>query len=261
MKKMTRLLAGVVAAMMMVTVPVALAEEEKPTIICHKANSIVIDGDLSDWDLSSPAVIDDVSQVIRDADHWQGANDCSMKVYTAYDETNLYLGFDVTEDSVYGAIDMLPVDGEDNLKIYLSTNPAADSARTAYETNDFLMYLIMDEGYWDTAIDRSMLDTDARQRFVSKGMDGGVNAIEGYELATKSSTTGFIFECIIPWGALSNKNIAAYTPVSGDTLNVDFCITDIGYPCPGTEYIPQLAWTGDLDINTNPSLWGNMTIE
>ena len=143
MKKMTRLLAGVVAAMMMVTVPVALAEEEKPTIICHKANSIVIDGDLSDWDLSSPAVIDDVSQVIRDADHWQGANDCSMKVYTAYDETNLYLGFDVTEDSVYGAIDMLPVDGEDNLKIYLSTNPAADSARTAYETNDFLMYLIM----------------------------------------------------------------------------------------------------------------------
>ncbi len=39
----------------------------------------------------------------------------------------------------------------------------------------------------------------------------------------------------------------------------DFSIPDISYPCPGTEYIPQMAWTGTLDINTNPSLWGRLT--
>lgn len=260
MKKISRLLAGTMAALMLGTMPAALADE-KPSIICHKANEIKIDGDLSEWDLSSPAVVEDASQVIRDASFWQGANDCSMKVYTAYDETNLYLAFDVTEDSVYGAIDMLPVDGEDNLKIFLSTNPAADPARTAYETNDFLMYLIMDEGYWDTAIDRSMLKTEDRQRFVSVGMNGGESVIEGYELATVRTATGFTFECIIPWAALSNDKIAAYVPASGDTLGADFAITDISYPCPGTEYIPQMAWTGTKDINTNPSLWGSMTLE
>ena len=46
----------------------------------------------------------------------------------------------------------------------------------------------------------------------------------------------------------------------GDTLLCDFAITDISYPCPGTEYIPQLAWTGSQKINTNPSLWGTVTL-
>ena len=42
------------------------------------------------------------------------------------DETNLYLAVDVTEDTPFGAIEMLPLDGEDNFKIYISTDPAAD---------------------------------------------------------------------------------------------------------------------------------------
>ena len=70
-----------------------------------------------------------------------------------------------------------------------------------------------------------------------------------------------IFECAIPWATFSNKNIPVYTPASGDTLSVDFAITDISYPCPGTEYIPQMAWTGTQEIGTNPSLWGSMTLE
>lgn len=259
---MRKILACVLAVLVLMTCGTALAEgKERPNIICHKADNIVIDGDLSDWNLESGAVLKDASQVIRDVAFWQGENDLSMTVYTAYDEENLYLAFDVTEDTVYGAIEMLPVDGEDNLKIYLSTDPTADPERTAYATNDFLVYLIMNEGYWDTAIDRSMLDKETRQRFASAGMDGGESVIEGYELATERTTTGFIFECKIPWATFSNKKIEVYTPASGDTLSVNFAITDISYPCPGTEYIPQMAWCGDLDINTNPSLWGSMTLE
>ena len=45
----------------------------------------------------------------------------------------------------------------------------------------------------------------------------------------------------------------------GDTVNFNFLITDIDYPCPGTEYIPQIAWTGDLNMNYNPSVWGRLT--
>lgn len=260
MSKMKKFLAGTMASMMLMTGAFALADE-RPNIICHKAEALTIDGDLSDWNLDSPAVVKDASQVIRDLTFWQGENDCSMSVYTAYDEENLYLAFDVTEDTVYGAIEMLPIDGEDNLKLYLSTDPTADPERTSYGTNDFLVYLIMDEGYWDTAIDRSMVEKDARQRFVSAGMDGGESVIENFVCASERTTTGFIFECAIPWATFSNKNIPVYTPASGDTLSVNFAITDISYPCPGTEYIPQMAWTGTQEIGTNPSLWGSMTLE
>ena len=51
-----------------------------------------------------------------------------------------------------------------------------------------------------------------------------------------------------------------YTPAVGDVLLCNFEITDISYPCPGTEYIPQLAWTGGYKIGVNPSLWGTVTL-
>ena len=198
-KKLAAFLAMMMALVTMSSA--AMAEEETPTITAHKANAITIDGDLSDWDLSSPAVLEDASQIIRDLSFWQGPNDLSAKVYAAYDEENLYLAFDVTEDTPYGAIEMLPLDGEDNLKVFISTDP------------------------------------------------------------TDATSTGFIFEVKIAWANFANNKIAVYKPQSGDVVKFNVAVTDISYPCPGTEYIPQMAWTGTLEINTNPSLWGNLVFE
>lgn len=233
--------------------------EENPSVTAYKLKTpLVIDGDLSEWSLESPIVIDSEAQIIRDVSFWQGPSDLSCKVYLMWDETNLYLAVDVNEDSPFGAIEMLPLDGEDNFKLYISTDPNADPARTAYATNDFLLYMIVDNQYWDTAFDRKMVAKENLQRFTTKGMDGGENVLEGYQCAAKPTTTGFIFEAVIPWANFSNSKIPVYTPKTGDTIKFDFCVTDISYPCPGTEYIPQMAWTGDLGINTNPSLWGNL---
>lgn len=259
MKKWMKVLAGVMAAMML-SAPALAEETTRPSITAHKATEVTIDGNLDEWNLDSPAVVEDATQVIRDVVFWQGANDCSAKFYLAWDEENLYMAADVTEDTPLGAIEMLPIDGEDNLKLYISTDPSADPARTEYGTNDFLVYFIMDEGFWDTAIDRSMVPKDARQRFVSVGMDGGESVLDGYECAVQNTATGFIWEAVIPWACFSNKKIEVYTPAVGDVLSCNFAITDISYPCPGTEYIPQMAWTGNLKINSDPSLWGSVTL-
>ena len=72
---------------------------------------------------------------------------------------------------------------------------------------------------------------------------------------------GFIFEVKIAWANFANNKIAVYKPQSGDVVKFNVAVTDISYPCPGTEYIPQMAWTGTLEINTNPSLWGNLVFE
>ena len=258
MKHMSRIFALAIALATALAVVPAMAEEA-PALTAYKAAApLTIDGDLSDWKLESPAVLEDESQVIRDLSFWQGASDLSCKTYVMWDEQNLYLAVDVTEDSPFGAIEMLPLDGEDNFKIFLSTDPAADPARTAFGTNDFLLYLIVDNNYWDTAFDRSMVEKELLQRFTTKGMDGGEDVLEGYEKAVSLTSTGFIYEAVIPWSNFSNKKIPVYNPAVGDTVKFNFAITDISYPCPGTEYIPQMAWTGDLGINTNPSLWGNL---
>lgn len=259
MKKLIKFIAGVMAAMML-SAPAIAEQTVRPHMTAHKNSGIVINGMLDDWNLDSPAVVEDAAQLIRDVVFWQGANDCSAKFYLSWDEEHLYMAADVTEDTPLGAIEMLPIDGEDNLKLYISTDPAADPERQEYGTNDFLVYFVMDEGYWDTAIDRSMVPKDARQRFVSVGMDGGESVLEGYECAIQLTATGFTWEAVIPWACFSNNKIAVYTPAAGDTLSCDFVITDISYPCPGTEYIPQMAWCGNLKINANPSLWGSVTL-
>ena len=251
----------ITALILTMTLFAAAALAEQPTATAYKAKDVVLDGKLDEWNMDDPIVLAEPTQLVRDGHFWNGPDDLSAKVYIAWDETYFYIGADVTEDSVFGAIEMLPLDGEDNFEIFLSTNPADDSARTEYAINDFKFFLIMDGEYWDTAFDRSMVPKDNRQRFISKGMDGGENVLEGYECATARTTMGFTYECKIPWTCFSNDKIAVYMPQVGDTVNFNFLITDISYPCPGTEYIPQIAWTGDLNINTNPSLWGRLNFQ
>ena len=278
MTKMIRNLFALMLALCLLT-GVAMAESTQAAATAHKAAGVVIDGKLDEWNLNDPLVLDGGpvitldaataawnngdaeynAQLVRDEHFWNGTDDLSAKVYVAWDEEWLYIGADVTEDSIFGAIEMLPMDGMDNFQLYLSTNPADDPARTEYATNDFKVFLILDGEYWDTAVDRSMVPKDNRQRFITQGMDGGENVLEGYEVAATQTTTGFIYEAKIPWACFSNRNIPVYTPAVGDTVNFDFLITDISYPCPGTEYIPQIAWTGSIAIDTNPSQWGRLT--
>ncbi len=262
MKKMIRnLFALALAVSMLLGMAMAeTTEATQPVATAHKAANIVLDGSLDEWNLNDPIVLSEVTQLVRDGHFWNGPDDLSAKVYIAWDEEYFYIGADVTEDSVFGAIEMLPLDGEDNFQLYISTNPADDPARTEYATNDFKVFLIMDGEYWDTAFDRSMVPKDNRQRFISQGMDGGENVLgDGYQVAAVQTTTGFIYEARIAWSCFSNRNIPVYTPAVGDTVNFDFLITDISYPCPGTEYIPQIAWTGTAAIDVNPSQWGRLT--
>ena len=258
-----------VLAILALTIPAVAEENARPGITAHKANGIVIDGNLGEWNLDSPAVVEDASQLIKDAHMWKGADDLSAKFYLAWDEENLYFAADVTENTPLGAIEMLPIDGEDNIILYISTDPEADPNRETYGTRDFMIYFVTDErGMVGTAIDRNMLpDKDTRQRFISIGMDGGENVLPGYECAVEMTVTGFTWEAVIPWAALSEQNTFAkknkvplYTPTVGDVLSVDFSITDIDYPCPGTEYIPEMAWTGNIKIKNSPALWGTVTL-
>ena len=260
MKKWIRTLLMAMLVLCMLTTAAMAEESAQAQATAHKMGEIVLDGKLDEWNTADPLVLNDASQLVRHEHYWKGPDDLSAKVYIAWDETYFYIGADVTEDTIFGAIETLSVDGVDNFQVYLSTNPADDPARTEYATNDFKFFLIMDGEYWDTAIDRSMVPAASRMRYISKGMDGGESVLDGYECAAEQTTMGFTYECRIPWTCFSNERIAVYTPAVGDTVNFNILITDIDYPCPGTEYIPQIAWTGDITMNANPSTWGRLTL-
>ena len=278
MKKMIRaLFALALAASMLMGFAIAETAEEitVPSSIAHKNTAIVLDGDLTEWNLTDAIVLDKAEQLSRDDHMWAGVNDLSAKIYMAWDENYLYIGAEITENTPYGSIEMLPLDGQDNIQLYLSTNPEDNFARYAYSSTDFMVYLVMNNGYWDTAVDRSMVPKDNRLRYISAGLDGMEDVLsdnaakmgqtEGYKVGTKECVTengtGFIYEARIPWASFSNENIAQYCPAVGDTINFNVLITDIDYPCPGTEYIPQMSWTGyDTEwLNNYPACWGMLT--
>lgn len=232
------------------------------TAVAHQAQgAVVVDGDLSEWDLSSPIEIKEASQVIRDEAHWLGETDVSASVYLMWDAENLYLAIDAKEATPFGAVGQLSHNMEDNFKLYLSTNPDADPERTSYETNDFLVYLMMDKTNWYTAIDRSMIERENLARFSSQGMEGSDKVLQGYETAYTITDGGFILEAVIPWSNFSNDYIEAYAPAVGDTVNFNFAMTDNDYPFPNTQASVQMSWCGTAEIDKNPSLWGRVTFE
>ncbi len=264
MKNIIRILA--LTLVLCMAMGISLAEtSETPAAVAtaYKANGVTIDGDLSDWNLSSPIVLKDPLQLVRDGHFWKGEDDLSGNIYLAWDGEYLYIAAMVNEDTPFGAIETLPIDGVDNITLYISTNPADDPARTAYANRDFKVTLMMDGEYFDTAVDRSMVSKDARGRYVSKGVDNGEQVLDGYEPAAVQTTTGYCFEARIPWSCFAEtqrNTVALYTPAAGDALNFNVLLTDIDYPCPGTEYIPQISWTGNPAADTNPSAWGRITL-
>lgn len=64
-----------------------------------KAQNVVIDGDLSEWDTSKCLRIDSQGQIIDQIEHWDGAADCSMEAYAMWDEENLYLAMKIWDDT------------------------------------------------------------------------------------------------------------------------------------------------------------------
>lgn len=247
MKKLLHILI-LALALTMLAAP-ALAEQ--PTATAYKATEpIVIDGNLDDWNTSSPIVINTEEQVILDVSFWQGENDLSATVYVMWDEENLYLAADVNEDTPYGTIEMLPLDGEDNFKVYISTDPAADPARTSYGTNDFLLYLIVDNNYWDTAFDRTMVEKDLLERFTTKGMDGGEDVLTGYEKATVLTTTGFIYEAVIPWSNFSIREFPYTPPLRAIRSTLTLLLPTFPIPAPAPSTSPR--WPGRVRWISTP---------
>ncbi|GAI19235.1 unnamed protein product, partial [marine sediment metagenome] len=163
---------------------------------------VVIDGNLGEWDLSSPVVLDSVGQVYRNPEKWDGTTDLSANVYVMWDESNLYVAAEVKDDTPFIYAEGMFIDMNDSMVIYISTNPGASPSRTSYESADFRVLLMISDFYMDTALDRDMVSDP--KGIVTDGMYGGKNVLAGYGHALGAFPGGFTFETKIPWSCFSS---------------------------------------------------------
>lgn len=234
----------------------ALAYNGK-TINAYKAGEVTIDGDLSEWNLSSPAVMNTLEQVVRDPGQWTDENDLTVEAYLMWDESNLYLAAKVLDDTPLMYREGFPPDMADSLVLFLCTDPEADPDRTEYTAHDFRLTQIIDDYYYNNGIDREMVAD--KKGFETAGEDGDMQVLEnGFECAIQEIEGGYTFEAVIPLVNFSNENIPVLEPQAGMTVGVEFGMFDLDFPCPGVATV-RMQWGGNADADVNPSLWGSVT--
>jgi len=234
------------------------AMAEGRTINCYKAPAEVeIDGDLSEWNLSSFAEIKTEPQVVRDPGQWKelAEKDLSLEIYAMWDAENLYLAAKILDDTPFMYREGFPPDMADSFVLFLSTNPAADPARTAYEATDWRVTLIVDDYYWNNGIDREMIEDN--KGFETLGEYGDEAVLEDYEACIAEIDDGYYFECVIPLANLSNENIPVLVPEVGMSVGVEFGMFDLDFPCPGVATV-RMQWSATDTVDTDPSQWGTL---
>lgn len=225
-------------------------------VIAWKApDTLSIDADLGEWNMSTPLILDRAEQLVRDANQWDGPADLSARVYFMWDQEHLYLGAEVTDDTPFMYREGFPPDMADAIVLFFSTDAAADPSRTSYDKTDFRVTLIIDDYYFNTGIDRDMVrDTGGLE---TRGDGGDEQVLEGYEYAVQEISGGYIYEAKISWANFANNQIAVLVPTKGMVIGFDFAMYDLDFPCPGVATV-SMVWTTSGTGSENPSTWGTL---
>ncbi len=86
------------AGLMLLVLGSSAHAQDAAVTIPKLAESITVDGDLSDWLDTTPITVD--SSMTADATDVADDSDLSMNVYTGYDDTNFYMGAEVSDDAL-----------------------------------------------------------------------------------------------------------------------------------------------------------------
>ena len=235
-----------------------------------KAGEVVIDGDLGEWDTTKCIRIDSEGQIIDQIEHWDGAEDCAMELYAMWDEANLYVAMKIFDDTPLVYREGFPLDELDAIILFLSTDPAADPARTEYAATDWRIVQSADKYKNDfdffNYIDRDMIADP--KGWETQGEYGDELVFEDFEGAIADMEGGIIWESRISLAELSNDQIPALVPAAGAVIGFDCSILDVDLPCPGIHSL-RMQCSAELEgrdrspeayaVDTNPSLWGTLT--
>jgi hypothetical protein len=111
--------------------------EALPVLKAEKLNAPKIDGKPDEWNGKYAITINKAENVIYGKDKWKGEGDLSMKAYLGYDENNLYIYVDVTDNKYLywdSASDMWK---GDHLEIWLHAPSSEKVLQLGFQPGDF----------------------------------------------------------------------------------------------------------------------------
>lgn len=193
-----------------------------------EADVLTIDGAIDD--LWNEAAVSPIDRTVDDVPAPDDASDLQAQWRAAWDDTNLYILIEVTDDVVNDNNESGDAYGvnDDSPEVYLDVDNAGNTssesgpANCFYDDND--VQLIFEDGITYLGYCN---DSDAT----------GGNDVPGITVAEVSTANGYRVEASIPWTAVGNV-----TPVAGDVIGIDVHINDDD---DGSGRDHKLTWNDD----------------
>lgn len=200
---------------------------------------------------------------------FQKSDDAKVRSAIAYDDANLYLGWDVADNTPWTNAAKAPEDlylSGDTVDFQLGTNEAADKNRNDAIAGD-LRLSIGNFGGQNTAVIYRKVSAEKKPKIFSSGivreypMDY-VSVLNEAKITVTKRDGGYLVEAAIPWTALGT------TPKAGLSLRGDFGVTH-GDPA-GTRTRLRTYWsnqvTGIVDdavyeLMITPANWGTIVLK
>ncbi len=194
-----------------------------------------IDGDLSDWTIQPVITLDKKENVVLGQGDWTGPESASARIYLTYDQTNLYIGADITSKTPqFNSMNASDIYNGDALEFYVGTD-SSNPQRKAYSPTD-VQFVISPVKNGDGAEIYSMTDQAD---------------IPNAKIATKMTKTGYTIEASIPLSFFYKINVGP-----GKAIGFDVALDDVG--ATGKTRTLQLSWSQSDKSWQDPSGWGTV---
>ena len=206
---------------------------------------LTIDGDLSDWGEMPCTEVNTAEQLtLGDPSSWSGPNDLGSRVCYAWDANNLYMGFEVTDDTIVQTHTGSSLWRGDHVEIWFDTQLQLDFGSAEAGKDDFQIGLSPGDCTGEVAPD-IFIWTPSRLREEYDGL---------IEYAVECTDSGYRAEMRLPATVLSGLKL-----IEGQAVGASFDPSDTDMPGSSEQELmlstaPNTQWGV-------PTLWNNLLLE
>ncbi|MHC1766936.1 MAG: sugar-binding protein [Verrucomicrobiia bacterium] len=229
--------------------------EPIPLHIKFAATPVKVDGVLDDaaWKDAQPFRVDSAIQDVIRPTKWTGTNDYSLDARYAWDNTALYIGYDVTDDVPRASLDdPSQAWNGDGTEIYFGFDQSKPGRTTYLPDTDFQIAITVGPNpTWEVLQGGAIIWTPT---------EGGPFQPADY-IVVKDSPRGYILEAKIPWAMLVGPSgITNAPPIPGQLAGFNVFGNDgDNLDAPAQE--KAMSFTGRPQAYLNPGAWATVQMD
>jgi hypothetical protein len=122
-------------------VPTKARQENYVIKARERTKEISIDGNLDDWDLSAPYEIAEKKSVVYGGGAWQGPEDTSYEIYSAWDNEAFYIAVEVADEKCFQEKTRGDMWEGDHVELWLDVDFTGDYTEAVNSDDDFQLGL------------------------------------------------------------------------------------------------------------------------